>query len=1222
MKNYSLKHISLRVPWHDSEWNGSVCSNPKNNLSCLRVKNIALSKDEVMEQKIKSCPFNDLKENEVPPCLEERGCFMSDTDYVKNKVHPYASNGNKMYKHFLPTKFKYKKYSAVGVPYRWMLKDNMDYFKKNYDLDIDINKEPDLEFNTNWVQARDNQKELLDCFFGYIKPKKSICIFYAKEVPFIEDSRRVIVGVGRVNDVGSLVEYEYSSDKEPKSILWERNIEHSIRSNFSDGFLMPYREVIGFANKNTKMPIKDMIAFTPDDKFEEYSYATEHLSDDTVIESLLNCLKTFKNIEKNIKINCKLQIKWINSALEEVWRYRGAYPGIGPVLTAMGVQMGNFIAKDIEDKLQDNEDPWNYLNEVFINPGKYLSDELCTYITGTLQELWKLMPSKRKKFLKLLSRFAINTDQVNMFIDSSNRLKYKIDCSDNEIVSNPYRIFELSIETEFPIGIGVIDRGIFPLNAIAAKFPLNRPSKLEDGNDKRRIRALIVEVLEKAGREGHTLLPIDDVRRRLEKLSLSPQCVINEDFLRVAESYFENEINIIDLKSGVKAYQLKKFYRMESLIRNIIEQRIKSKKYSINSDWNKIMDKTFGMLENIKNQKQKDYEMKARKEKIKALKIISENKVSALVGPAGTGKTSVINIFLSVDEMKGEEILLLAPTGKARVRLEEVNKNLKITAYTIAQFLSKSNRFDWKIFKYKILGKTEEKKYGTVIIDEASMLTIDMMAALFECIKKSKRIILVGDIRQLPPIGAGRPFVDIVNYFKKQHEINHTDLISELFVLNRQRQMGGVQREDSMLAKWFSGEIIHPAEDDIFDLVQLNNNSQYLEFVSWKNEEDFYRKMESIMIKELELKDMNDVDKFNKSLGADEKVKGKLYFNLGAAEKIEDWQILSPVRNPIFGCNTINHWIHKNFRNKTVKYSLQRFSKISKPLGMEQIVCGDKVINVLNHRRKGYPSDKSKNYIANGEIGIVVDASKSKNYSNVEFSTQIGYEYGFKSANFSEENDDVPLELAYCITVHKSQGSQFNKVILVIPKNCRTLSRELLYTALTRQKEKVIILYQGSIHELREYSLDEYSETAKRLTNLFIVPNPQYNTEVGTFLDINLIHQNSVGDVFRSKSELIISERLILNDIEYNYEKPLKLNECTKYPDFTIENDYGDIFYWEHCGLMNDKDYKQRWNKKLQLYKQNGIKPLNEGGNLIITVEDGTNGINIKHIDNIITKIK
>lgn len=112
MKNYSLKHILLRVPWHDSEWNGSVCSNPKNNLSCLRVKNIALSKDEVMEQKIKSCPFNVLKENEVPPCLEERGCFMSDTDYVKNKVHPYASNGNKMYKHFLPTKFKYKKYSA------------------------------------------------------------------------------------------------------------------------------------------------------------------------------------------------------------------------------------------------------------------------------------------------------------------------------------------------------------------------------------------------------------------------------------------------------------------------------------------------------------------------------------------------------------------------------------------------------------------------------------------------------------------------------------------------------------------------------------------------------------------------------------------------------------------------------------------------------------------------------------------------------------------------------------------------------------------------------------------------------------------------------------------------------------------------------------------------------------------------------------------------------
>lgn len=74
-----------------------------------------------------------------------------------------------------------------------------------------------------------------------------------------------------------------------------------------------------------------------------------------------------------------------------------------------------------------------------------------------------------------------------------------------------------------------------------------------------------------------------------------------------------------------------------------------------------------------------------------------------------------------------------------------------------------------------------------------------------------------------------------------------------------------------------------------------------------------------------------------------------------------------------------------------------------------------------------------------------------------------------------------------------------------------------------------------------------------------------------------MLHRNSKGDIFRSKSELIISERLITKGIDYVYEEPLKLGKSIRYPGFTIKKDYGDEYYWEHCGLMNNKEYQKRW---------------------------------------------
>jgi hypothetical protein len=137
--------------------------------------------------------------------------------------------------------------------------------------------------------ARPSIRNELDTFFGALRPETSLCFFYAKRTPLSENSRRIIVGIGRVKGVGASTYYAYESKGAWKCVLWERNVRHSIRRSGSDGFLMPYAEVLEAASANDTVPIEDCIAFAPDDHFESFSYASEHLTHDGAIASLLAC---------------------------------------------------------------------------------------------------------------------------------------------------------------------------------------------------------------------------------------------------------------------------------------------------------------------------------------------------------------------------------------------------------------------------------------------------------------------------------------------------------------------------------------------------------------------------------------------------------------------------------------------------------------------------------------------------------------------------------------------------------------------------------------------------------------------------------------------------------------------------------------------------------------------------------------------------------------------
>lgn len=1227
-----IRHISIRVPWHDNGWNGEVCRAPKRNGSCLKLPRIAAERLDDQEESVAGKSLQSLEEKAWPCCVSERAMFMATFEYVLHKDHPYKKRNFDTHGHFAPTPLRHPPYSVPGVPFKWMFRDRMEELRNEYGIDVDISREPDLGFDTEWVQEKENQLALLNCFFDHIKPEKSLCFFYAKEVPFIEDSRRVIIGVGRVKHVGKPVEYEYSRKGKLHSILWERMIQHSIRPDFKDGFLLPYHEALDYEKEHPDFDPAELTAFAPEDRFEEFSYATEHVSHDGGISALLACAAALNKAKEILPGDFDIQIKWVHDRLAEIWKMRGPCPGLGAALCAFGIEYGTFVAREIEAKVGDNEDPWPLVEKIFRNPKGLLSKESVRLIGSTIKQKWESLANERKSLLKLLSRFCIEPEQAKVLYVTEERERLGIKCKDSDLLENPYLIYELTRLTKSPVSLWTVDRGVFPESIIRKKHPLPKPSAVDDGTDLRRVRAFTIYHLEKAVDDGHTLQPRKDVVLSIRDMEIQPKCPVDGDLMAVAEKSFTGVIVQCLLADGTPSYQLSRLAEVGQIIRSNITKRIGGKRHEIKENWRRLLDKQLPAIDSLPKE-DREQEERARQEKAAALKELAEARFSVLVGPAGTGKTTLLSILCSQPLIAEGEILLLAPTGKARVRMEQAakDKKLKLKGYTIAQFLSRCGRYDGATGRYLLSSDPKVTPGKTVIIDEASMLTEEMLGALIDALKGVERLILIGDPRQLPPIGAGRPFVDIVSELspKNIHSIFPKVGPGYAELTIRRRQAGKV-REDLQLAEWFSGSPLSPGEDEVFNRVVYGKSTEYVRFKAWETPEQFQKVLMECFIEELGLSSDSDIAGFDRSLGASFS-DNYAYFSHKAAQAVNNWQILSPIRRFAHGVDEINRFVHKTFRSDMIKFAnKEKYRKIPKPMGAEQIVYGDKVINIRNHpRKKVYPTEDAPMYIANGEIGMVVGQFRTKNMKGppwllkIEFSSQPGYGYDFSKKDFAEEADPY-LELAYALTVHKAQGSEFGKVILSLPNPCRLLSRELLYTALTRQQERVVILHQGARSDLKKFASDEFSETARRLTNLFV--KPKLFEFKGKFYEERLIHCTLKGEMVRSKSELTIADRLKENGVDYIYEQPLTIGDQTRYPDFTIEEEEsGRKIYWEHCGMLFDPGYKERWERKLEWYRRNKILPYEKGGGekgILIVTKDGERGeISSKEIDQIIKSV-
>ena len=1050
-----IQNITIRVPWTDNGWCGKVCNHPCGNTDCLRLKNIYENKNEVEEEKIAGKPLKGI-ERQVP-CIAEGVAFMSPDELVRTVIHPYKANNPKTHGHFLDTDEHFVPYSLPARPFLWTMKRGKNFEK--YDIDYQASREPELDFENAWVQDARNHQAIFKRFYENIIPNESLVFAYAKQVPFVDDPRRIIIAVGLVEEVIPSVEHNHTDAGTLRSYTWETMIRHSIRENGDNGFLMPYYKLMEYAKDHSDFDIRLATVYASEDYHYEFSYATEHLSHDGTIDTLLRIIKAFEYIAQfdDIEIPTQKYINWCKNRLKKVWEERGGYPGLGEMLYAFGVKKGLPISEKIKDYAKENKvTVFSCVENLFAKKAPYLPEELTNSITPEIVDAWKALSTERKALFELLSRFSLSElnpkyNRYDYLFNTEKRNKYNKTWTDKDILENPYTIYERTryLMPELRVPVRFVDMAIFPNEVIQEKYPLAAPSKLENGTDKRRIRALIVDYLENQLGNGHSLYPIWMTINAITELPIEPFCDVTGDIIFGCKEFLEAQIKFVEMakknnpESEQKAFQLKRLYEADELIESKITKRLESKNpHEVNADWQAILTKAFGELD----PNEKD-EARAREEKIAILKELAKSRLSVLIGGAGTGKTTLLSLLCSAEQIKNESVLLLAPTGKARVKMMQAMKNMGITATakTVAGFLLTSHHYIFTTGEYRLTGQEADKVADNVIIDESSMLTEEMFAALMEALAKAKRIIFVGDPNQLPPIGTGRPFVDLV---KKLSE-NIPNYIfprvgkgfGHLQTTRRQRGIKGEVRFDVELSNWYKSDNVE-LDEDIFTRLKINDTNGHVTFKQWTTNEEL-EKLVFESITGVLPDNIDDIEHFNLSLGSTEKIKGYQYFNKGCAVKAEDWQILAPVRNMPHGVINLNHIIQQKYRKDYLDLANNTYF-IPKRMGPESIVYGDKVICIKNEKRDAYPKNEDNlNMVANGEIGIAMANWKKTQFLNIEYASQPGITYGYSKRDFGEEAEAI-LELAYALTIHKAQGSEFGIVILVLNDPCLLLSKESL----------------------------------------------------------------------------------------------------------------------------------------------------------------------------------
>lgn len=1200
------RHLSIRVPWHDAVWNGTVCRDPEANCHCIEYDNIARAKDVAVEIGRRGTPFTDFADaSELPPCANESAGFLSPNRWATSHKHPYREWLQASHGHLEETVRQVEPYTALAVPFRWLDRNSLEEFTQPQVAEPLPQDSWPASYTSNWVFRPHVQRAILDAFFSPIISNDSLAFFYTKSrQPIFEDVHRLIVGVGAVVSVGRERSYRNTTKRDaPDHPIWERDVAHSLRSGGEGGLLVPYHDYLeptGDLNEDRcRRELSRELRISPEDGHAlQFSFRSEHVADDVAVSVLTQAIRVVRlirehGIARGDWAGCE---HWLDDRLSRAWTLRGEYPGIGPVLRAAGLPMASSLVHCLDSTdPRFGDAPWRAVRRVLDGSVEPPHPRYQREIDAFAREWLHLCNHPGKlKLAETLSRVALDNEQAARWWDEAKRAKTVNGLiRDEEIVENLYLLSECDAGSisSAPITFAAVDRAL-----------LGDVSGVNGGvsiADARRQRAAIVAVLRGAEITGDTLLGFDELRETAQDLSVSAPIMIGPDWMQAHE---EELAGLVSVHSDDGWAQLARRAGIADQLRRKLSARVRKELPPIDEDWRPLLAESISDLDAVRANQPERVES-ALQDQLDALEIIVSRKLTVLVGRAGTGKTTVLGA-LSRSSKIGGPVLFLAPTGKARVRLSR-NVGEGSAVQTVAQYLLSQRAYDTETQQPIIIQRGTYDGHRTVVIDESSMLTEETLLAVLSTFSPNvDRLILVGDTAQLPPIGAGRPFSDLVAYVSGDIVFGDDEDTPDK-VLHRQGaharlsvEIRNHQGEDSdtlRFAKLFSGDPLPANAEAVIGDLLSGSTLNDLEVHYWQTEQDLQAALRRVLRTRLAL-DPGDTEGFNRLLGIS--LRGK-YSDVTDPDAAESWQILSPVRGDQWGSGELNRWVQRTWRWRELDACRTR-SSWTDPFGPNEIIRLDKVLLTRNiPARRGYDFQTRQTvdeYLANGDIGLCSNDRRAKgtpgpgSVMDVMFAGHPGVQFGFKRGEFGDEKGNGIFELAYALTIHKAQGSDFDTVIVILPRHTRVRSRELLYTALTRSRDALVLLVEGNdLSGVLDLTDVEASDTIGRNSNLF---RTSVRGEGEQRWARHLIHRASDGTAVRSKSELKIMDDCLAAGLLPSYELRLEstLGDGTfKLPDFTFITDAGDAVIWEHLGLLDDQIYARDWERKLQWYNQNGF---------------------------------
>ena len=460
-------------------------------------------------------------------------------------------------------------------------------------------------------------------------------------------------------------------------------------------------------------------------------------------------------------------------------------------------------------------------------------------------------------------------------------------------------------------------------------------------------------------------------------------------------------------------------------------------------------------------------------EQAAAVKGIAGEKFSILTGGPGCGKTTATQVLVKLLEAMKVKVLLAAPTGRAAQRMMEVIGN---EAKTIHRLL------EWQIGKFK---RNEDNPLDVdfLIVDECSMLDVSLTASLLKAVPDHSQVLFIGDADQLPSVGAGNVLRDMIassavpcfRLLKIFRQAQESLIIRYAHQINS-GELPYIDSPFKMPEIWKQGADCLFLDSDEATKEQLSfitkvKNYQDLKSVGLNNQTDSgsnlyeFRIHEEVIPYETELtipKKFQHVD-IEKVLAAETRVEellaivkkvhpwSSLHYGLSASDVVRklylEWipkyfgngteiQIITPMTRGSLGTLSLNRMIQES-ANPSQK------GKSQLQVGERIFRVGDRVI----HRRNNYDLG-----VFNGDIGVI------KEIDNEELTCVVSFFPDGRTVDY--KRDDIPeLDLAYAITIHKSQGSEFGAVIIpVLTQHFKMLFRNLIYTGLTRAKNLAVFV--------------------------------------------------------------------------------------------------------------------------------------------------------------------